>query len=232
MYLSDADISLPVGLGMWLIVIVLLVSAIRNMYDCSRAESVRPASGRYMLYYVSCALVLLILRACGVSSDGLYIIIYMAVVAVTCALAGRYAAMVTCAVTVAVQTMVYADGGILALGCNIFNFAVLPTLVIWPVAERFFHSPGYIYVTLRVASATVFSGVLVSLTSWFERWLSLYAQAGALDNTTFCESLRSTTAIFPSYDSPVAVVAGFGIISGVLALLLPRPRRSFTRNIH
>lgn len=49
---------------------------------------------------------------------------------------GGPAALLTMAVVLVIQCLVFADGGLLALGCNIFNMGVIPCLVVYPLLFR------------------------------------------------------------------------------------------------
>lgn len=49
------------------------------------------------------------------------------------ALLGAPAGLLTMAVVLAIQCLVFADGGLLALGSNIFNMGVIPCLLIYPL---------------------------------------------------------------------------------------------------
>lgn len=53
------------------------------------------------------------------------------------ALLGPFPAMVTISVVLLVQCLFFADGGLAALGCNIFNMGVLPCLVAFPIYKAF-----------------------------------------------------------------------------------------------
>lgn len=52
------------------------------------------------------------------------------------ALLGPYPAVITLASVLLIQCLFFADGGLLALGCNIFNIAIIPCLVIYPLIYR------------------------------------------------------------------------------------------------
>ena len=52
------------------------------------------------------------------------------------ALLGGPAGLLTMAVVLAIQCLIFADGGLLALGCNIFNMGVIPCLVIYPLVFK------------------------------------------------------------------------------------------------
>ena len=51
-------------------------------------------------------------------------------------LLGPYAAFLAMASVLTVQALFFADGGLLALGCNIFNLAFLPCFVAYPLIYR------------------------------------------------------------------------------------------------
>ena len=49
---------------------------------------------------------------------------------------GGPAALLTMAVVLAIQCLIFADGGLLALGCNICNMGVIPCLLVYPLLFR------------------------------------------------------------------------------------------------
>src|SRR5512135_2404826 len=51
-------------------------------------------------------------------------------------LLGPHAALLTIASVLVVQALFFADGGLLALGCNIFNLAVVPAFLVYPLIYR------------------------------------------------------------------------------------------------
>ena len=51
-------------------------------------------------------------------------------------LLGPYAAFLTMASVLTVQALFFADGGLLALGCNIFNLGFFPCFVAYPFIYR------------------------------------------------------------------------------------------------
>ena len=51
-------------------------------------------------------------------------------------LLGPAAALITIASVLVVQAVFFADGGLLALGCNIFNMGVVPALLVYPLIYR------------------------------------------------------------------------------------------------
>lgn len=51
-------------------------------------------------------------------------------------LLGGGPAMLTMSVVLAIQSLFFADGGLLALGCNIFNMGVIPCLIVYPLLVK------------------------------------------------------------------------------------------------
>jgi cobalt/nickel transport system permease protein len=51
-------------------------------------------------------------------------------------LLGPYAALLVISSVLLVQALIFADGGLLALGCNIFNMGIIPCLIAYPLLYR------------------------------------------------------------------------------------------------
>jgi cobalt/nickel transport system permease protein len=67
-------------------------------------------------------------------------------------LLGPFPALLTIAAVLAIQCLFFADGGLLALGCNIFNMGVIPTLIIYPLIFRPLLTKGLSLSRLSLAS--------------------------------------------------------------------------------
>ncbi len=89
-------------------------------------------------------------------------------------LLGPYAAFLTIASVLIIQALFFADGGLLALGCNIFNIGVFPCLVAYPLIYRNIvrHNPTAGKITVASVASSVlalqmgaFSVVLQTLLS-------------------------------------------------------------------
>ena len=52
------------------------------------------------------------------------------------ALLGPFPAVITLASVLLIQCLFFADGGLLALGCNIFNMAIIPCLIAYPILYK------------------------------------------------------------------------------------------------
>lgn len=52
------------------------------------------------------------------------------------AVLGPFPALITISAVLIIQCLLFADGGLLALGCNIFNMGVIPCLLVYPLIFR------------------------------------------------------------------------------------------------
>jgi cobalt/nickel transport system permease protein len=76
------------------------------------------------------------------------------------ALLGGHPAMVTISAVLIIQCLFFADGGLLALGCNIFNMGVIPCLIIYPLLFRTLTRKG---IGIKSLSAASILSVVVGL---------------------------------------------------------------------
>ena len=125
MHMADALLSPAVGGTMW------AVSAATIAY-CSKKvqkemdERKIPLMGVLGAFLFAAQMINFTIPATGSSGHlggGLLLAILL----------GPYAAFLTIASVLVVQAFFFADGGLLALGCNIFNMGFFPALVIYPL---------------------------------------------------------------------------------------------------
>ena len=67
-------------------------------------------------------------------------------------LLGGVPAFIAITAVLVIQCLFFADGGLLALGCNIFNMGVIPCLIIYPLVFKPILRRGIEYKSLSVAS--------------------------------------------------------------------------------
>ena len=72
------------------------------------------------------------------------------------AMLGGFPSLLTIAAVLVIQALFFADGGLLALGCNIFNMGVIPCLIVYPLFQRIVRK-GFTY--KRIVLASVLSTV-------------------------------------------------------------------------
>ena len=67
-------------------------------------------------------------------------------------LLGGIPAFLSIAAVLIIQCLFFADGGLLALGCNIFNLGVIPCLIVYPLLFKPFLKKGITHARLSLAS--------------------------------------------------------------------------------
>jgi cobalt/nickel transport system permease protein len=90
------------------------------------------------------------------------------------ALLGGPAALLVMSAVLAVQCFFFADGGALALGCNVFNLGVVPCLIVYPLLFKPLVKKGM--ATGRIAVASMAAAVVAlqigALGVVFQTWVS------------------------------------------------------------
>lgn len=125
MHMADALISPAVGAAMWVASGALLAHSARKLEDEKRLELV-PMMGVLGAFVFASQMINFTIPATG-SSGHLGGALLLAI------LLGRQAAFIVIASVLTVQALFFADGGLLALGCNIFNLGFFPAYVAYPL---------------------------------------------------------------------------------------------------
>ncbi len=132
MHLSDALISTPVAAVTLLAAASLLVVAVRRSsrgLKQQHREQLVPLMGVMGAFVFAAQLINFAIPGTG-SSGHLTGGILLA------SLLGPWAAFVTLSSVIILQSLLFADGGLMALGANIINMAAMSTLVAWPLVFR------------------------------------------------------------------------------------------------
>lgn len=128
MHMADALVS-PIVAGVTGIVsgalIVVAAQKIRN----SQKENIVPLMGVMGAFIFAAQMINFAIPGTGSSGH----IVGGVLLSV---LLGPWAALITLASVLIIQCLVFADGGLLALGCNIFNMAVCTCLIAYPLVFR------------------------------------------------------------------------------------------------
>jgi cobalt/nickel transport system permease protein len=150
MHMADALLSPAVGGTMW------VVSAGAIAYSSARVRTELddrkvPLMGVLGAFLFAAQMINFTIPATGSSGHlggGLLLAILL----------GPYAAFLTISSVLVVQALFFADGGLLALGCNIFNMGVIPAFLVYPlVYTRIAGSaPG----RKRLVAATMISAII------------------------------------------------------------------------
>jgi cobalt/nickel transport system permease protein len=128
MHMADALLSPTTGLTMWLVAGSALTLASRRVQQ-SADDSLVPLMGMLGAFVFAAQMINFAIPATGSSGHlggGLLLAILL----------GPHAAFVVIASVLTVQALFFADGGLLALGANMFNLGVLPCYLAYPLVYR------------------------------------------------------------------------------------------------
>jgi len=128
MHMADALVSPQVGGAMWAAAAGLGALAARAVRR-SAADAGIPLMGALGAFVFAAQMVNFAIPGTGSSGHlggGLLLAVML----------GPHAAFLTIAAVLAIQALFFADGGLLALGCNLFNLGFFPCYVAFPLVYR------------------------------------------------------------------------------------------------
>ena len=128
MHMADALISPAVGGTMWAVAAGLIAHAAHKVRQTAR-DNLVPMMGVLGAFVFAVQMLNFSIPGTGSSGHlggGLLLTILL----------GPHAALLTMASILTVQALFFADGGLLALGCNIFNLGFFPAFVAYPLIYR------------------------------------------------------------------------------------------------
>lgn len=128
MHMSDPFLSVPVGFAFWGVSAAVLGKVCRTLSGESESSKV-PFTGVVAAFVFAAQMINFTIPGTGSSGHlggGLLLAVLL----------GPHRAFLAMASVLVVQCLLFADGGILALGCNIFNLAVFPAYVAFPLIYR------------------------------------------------------------------------------------------------
>ena len=128
MHMADALISPLVGGVMWGVTAAVTACSARKI-KAGTDDGVVPLMGVLGAFIFAAQMINFSIPGTGSSGHlggGMILSILL----------GPHAAFLTMASVLTVQALFFADGGLLALGCNIFNLAFLPCFVAYPLIYR------------------------------------------------------------------------------------------------
>ena len=122
------------------------------------------------------------------------------------ALIGRYAGFLAMCSILIVQAVFFADGGLLALGCNIFNMGVLSCFVAYPL----------LYKPLAKRSKPVAGAILASVGALQLGSIAVVLE-GALSGSIAMSSVWNFTGLMQMIHFPIGLVEGIVTAAVVVA---------------
>jgi len=128
MHMADALISPEVGGVMWTLsagVIVYSSAKVKKSLDDFKV----PLMGVMGAFIFAAQMINFSIPGTG-SSGHIVGSLFLSIIL------GPYAALLVISSVLVVQSLIFADGGLLALGCNIFNMGIIPCFIAYPLVYR------------------------------------------------------------------------------------------------
>lgn len=128
MHMADALISPVVGGTMWLATAGLAAYSARKVKKRLDEKKV-PLMGVLGAFIFAAQMINFTIP--GTGSSG-----HLGGAMILAILLGPYAAFLTMASVLTIQALFFADGGLLALGCNVFNLGFFPCFIVYPLIYK------------------------------------------------------------------------------------------------
>ncbi len=150
MHMADALVSPPVALAAGVAAAALIVVAAREVKKTTRPDIV-PLMGVMGAFIFAAQMINFSIP--GTGSSG-----HIVGGVLLAALLGPWAGFLTLVSVIIVQCLIFADGGLMALGCNIVNMGAMTALVAYPLIFRPVVKGGF--TTTRVLTASILACVV------------------------------------------------------------------------
>lgn len=206
MHMADALISPAVGGTMWVATGAATAYCARKVRD-DLDQSKIPLMGVLGAFIFATQMLNFTIPGTGSSGHlggGLILTILL----------GPYAAFLVMASVLTVQALFFADGGLLALGCNIFNLGLFPAFIAYPLIYKKISGRSY-------ARGRIFAGSLVAAIVG----LQLGALAVVLETTTSgISDLPFRTFVLMMQPIHLAIGVVEGLVTAAVVLFVRRAR--------
>ena len=151
MHMTDALLSPAVGIAMCAVSAAANACAVKKIEKDDLCEKKIPVMGVMGAFVFAAQMINVAIPATG-SSGHLGGGILLA------AMIGAAPALLSISAVLIIQCLFFADGGLLALGCNIFNIGIIPCLIVYPLIFKPMIEKG---MTLgRITAASVAASVI------------------------------------------------------------------------
>ncbi len=149
MHMADALVSPPVAIMAGVAAVSILVVATRKVAHSSRTDII-PMMGVMGAFVFAAQMINFSIPGTGSSGHIIGGVLLAAFL-------GPWAAYLTLCSVLMIQCLVFADGGLMALGCNMINMAAMSTLVAYPLIFRpLVHYPAS---GVRLLTASILASV-------------------------------------------------------------------------
>lgn len=151
MHMADALLSPAVGTAMCAVSAAAIAYSVKRIEKDDLCEKKIPVMGVMGAFVFAAQMINFTIPATGSSG-------HIGGGVLLAAMTGGFPALLTVAVVLIVQCLFFADGGLLALGCNIFNMGVIPCLIVHPLVFKPLVKKGL--TQNRIASASIAAAVI------------------------------------------------------------------------
>jgi len=145
MHMSDSLLSPAIGAAMCAVSLAANVYAVKKIKEDGFCAEKIPLIGATGAFVFAAQMLNFAIPATGSSGHIIGGILLAAII-------GNFSALLAISAVLAVQCLFFADGGLLALGCNIFNMGVIPCLLIYPLVFKPLVKNGITLKSITLAS--------------------------------------------------------------------------------
>lgn len=145
MHMADALLSPAVGVGMCAVSAASIGYSVYKMNKEDVSEKKLPLMAVSGAFVFAAQMINFTIPATGSSG-------HIGGGILLAALLGQYPSLLTIAAVLIIQCLFFADGGLLALGANIFNMGVIPCLIIYPLIFKPILKNGFTKKNVMIAS--------------------------------------------------------------------------------
>jgi len=153
MHMADALLSPAVGTAMCAVSAAANVYAVKKIKMDDLCEKKIPIIGVMGAFVFAAQMINFTIPATGSSG-------HIGGGILLAAMIGGFPALLSISAVLIIQCLFFADGGLLALGCNIFNLGVIPCLIIYPLIFKPLINKG---MTLGKLTAASIAAVVIGL---------------------------------------------------------------------
>jgi cobalt/nickel transport system permease protein len=207
MHMADALISPAVGGALWVASGGMLFFCARKVKQLAR-DNLVPLMGMLGAFIFAAQMINFTIPGTGSSGHlggGLILTLLL----------GPYAAFLVIASVLTVQAFFFADGGLLALGCNIFNLGFFPAFIAYPLIYR--PLAGTQHGTLRARAATLAAAVAGLLLGAFS--VVLETMASGISELPFA----TFVAMMMPIHLAIGIVEGLATVAVISFVARARP---------
>ncbi len=126
MHMADALLSVPTGTVMWVASVGAMAYSVKKIKESNFSEKKLPIMAVSGAFVFAAQMINFTIPATGSSG-------HIGGGILLAALLGEFPALLTIGAVLMIQCLFFADGGLLALGANIFNMGVIPCFIAYPL---------------------------------------------------------------------------------------------------